>query len=515
MSRLHLTKGRRNVFFWGVLLLCWQGLWHFNQAHAAGLKAGVARVDVTDTSAKPAADPLYVKALVLKDQATTAVIITVDAVAIGGIGPVGDQYMGQVRQGLWEKLKIAPTSVIVNASHCHGLVRSDIAELTIKAVAEAFSRLEDVKVGAGTGQESRIMENRRLHLKDGAESDVRHAYSVVNDEEVAAIGPVDTQIGLLKVEKATGGTLAVLYNFACHPIQGVPGKGNTADFPGYASRVIEENTTDGALAFFIQGCGGDINPIRYKDVNSPRDAETLGNLLGLSVLRGVRKIQPGSDQSLQLIHEKLKLPRAADYQARMAAMKARQMQLLEGLGGTSLNFRNFMPLYVKYKMNPEHPSYDSHLYMREAALGLDGLKQLDTENRANLAAYEKNIKTMEELTRLQTNLNLLKMHLEQTRAAGTKELEVELAGLRVGDFVMVTFPGELTVQIGLNLKKAAGYPYAFVAGYTNGYIYYTPTAQQRKNTGYAQEDCDSLVAPEWQALFEARALAIMKRLIGR
>ncbi len=38
----------------------------------------------------------------------------------------------------------------------------------------------------------------------------------------------------------------------------------------------------------------------------------------------------------------------------------------------------------------------------------------------------------------------------------------------------------------------------FVAGYTNGYIYYTPTADQRNNSGYAQEDCDTLVAPEWQ-----------------
>jgi len=515
MIRLQLTNACGQAVHYLMPVLFLAGGLHFNQVHAGSLMAGVARVDVTDPLAKPANDPLYVKALVLRDDATTAVIITVDAVAIGGIGPVGDDYLVKVRDGLWRELKIPATNTIVNASHCHGVVRSDIAELTVKAVKEAYSRLVDVKVGAGVGQEARIMENRRLHLKDGAESDVRHAYSVVNDEEVAAIGPVDTQIGLMKVEKAAGGTLAVLYNFACHPIQGVPGKGNTADFPGFASKVIEENTTDGALAFFIQGCGGDINPIRYKDVNNPRDAETLGNLLGLSVLRGLKSIQTGPDQRLQLIHEKLKLPRAADYEARMAAMKARQMQLLEGLGGTSLNFRNFMPLYLKYRLNPDYPSYDSHLYMREKALGHNGLEQLDKENRANLAAYEKNVKTMEELTRLQTNLNLLKMHLEQTRAAGSKELEVEVAGLRVGNFVMVTFPGELTVEIGLNLKKAVKYPYAFVAGYTNGYIYYTPTAKQRQNSGYAQEDCDSLVAPEWQAIFEARAKDLFKRLIGR
>jgi len=30
--------------------------------------------------------------------------------------------------------------------------------------------------------------------------------------------------------------------------------------------------------------------------------------------------------------------------------------------------------------------------------------------------------------------------------------------------------------------------------------------------GYAQEDCDCIVAPEWQALFEAKALEILRKL---
>ena len=91
-------------------------------------------------------------------------------------------------------------------------------------------------------------------------------------------------------------------------------------------------------------------------------------------------------------------------------------------------------------------------------------------------------------------------------------LEVEVIGVRIGDFKLVTFPGELTVQVGLNIKKAVNDPHAFVAGYTNGYIYYMPTVEQRNNTGYAQEDCDSLVAPEWQQIFERKAAEILKKL---
>ncbi|MEO2032867.1 MAG: hypothetical protein ABGZ35_12345, partial [Planctomycetaceae bacterium] len=68
-------------------------------------------------------------------------------------------------------------------------------------------------------------------------------------------------------------TLAVVYNFACHPIQGVASGANTADITGFSSEVIEDNLDDGTVALFVQGCGGDINPVLDKEVNVPRDAE--------------------------------------------------------------------------------------------------------------------------------------------------------------------------------------------------------------------------------------------------
>ena len=126
--------------------------------------------------------------------------------------------------------------------------------------------------------------------------------------------------------------------------------------------------------------------------------------------------------------------------------------------------------------------------------------------------YLSNIEIMERLTRLNANLALLKMHLKQTQAAGEKTLDAEVCGLRVGDFKLVTFPGEVTVQVGLNIKKAAGDVNAHVSGYTNGYIWYTPTVEQRINPGYAQEDCDTLVAPEWQKIFEAKALEVLRNI---
>jgi hypothetical protein len=150
--------------------------------------------------------------------------------------------------------------------------------------------------------------------------------------------------------------------------------------------------------------------------------------------------------------------------------------------------------------------------LHDKAQGNDALTKLDVDNRASVEAYLQNIRVMEQLTRLNTNLALLKKHLAQNQAAAQSTLDVEVCGWRVGDFKLVTFPGELTVQIGLNIKQAANDPQAFVAGYTNGYIYYAPTAEQRNNTGYAQEDCDSLVAPEWQRIFELKALQVLRQV---
>ena len=126
--------------------------------------------------------------------------------------------------------------------------------------------------------------------------------------------------------------------------------------------------------------------------------------------------------------------------------------------------------------------------------------------------YMQNIYTMEELTRIQTNLALLQTHHEQFLTAGKRTIDVELLGVRIGDFVLVTFPGELTVQTGLDIKKLSPHELTFVAGYTNGYIYYAPTEEQLRNVGGAQEDSDCIVAPGWQSQYEEKVAEILNRL---
>ena len=479
---------------------------------AEPLQAGVAKIEITNPKANRVNDPCYAKALVLRQGDVTVVLVTVDAVAIGGIGAIPDTFMESVRQELMKDPGIPPTHVIVNASHCHGNVRGDSDRLVVQVVREAWNGLTPVKVANGTAMENRISENRRVILKDGSQVDMRRAYAFAWDREIAKIGPIDPQVGLLRIDRQDGRPLAILYNFACHPIMNPPGKGSSADFPGFASDLIEKALGDGAMAFFVQGCGGDINPVRYKEVNRPPDAAPLGNLLGASVLDRVQRLTTAPGGRLSVKHQVISIPRSTDYQQRVDAIEVERGRLGRSLRGTNINFKSFLPLLIQQRMAPNLPSAYAQGYLHDRTVGRDDLTRLDAENRDQVNAYLANIHIMEQLTRLNTNLALLKMHQKKAETAAVRTLDVEMCALRIGNFKLVTFPGELTVEIGLNIKKAAKDSGVFVAGYTNGYIYYTPTVQQRKNTGYAQEDCDCMVASEWQKIFETTALKLLREL---
>ncbi len=141
----------------------------FCQPCMAELFAGVAKRDVTDRSG-PVNDPLYVKVLALKSGETQLVIVTVDAVAIGEIGPIPNDYLPKVQQRLAEQWKLGPESLVINASHCHGRVVGDLDKPTGEAIDEAMRSMVPVKIGFAFGHEDGIMENRRLKLKSGGQS---------------------------------------------------------------------------------------------------------------------------------------------------------------------------------------------------------------------------------------------------------------------------------------------------------------------------------------------------------
>ncbi|WP_206610884.1 hypothetical protein [Mariniphaga sediminis] len=479
-------------------------------ADAAQLKAGIAKVNITRKDINRLInDSLYARILVLDNKLESLVIISLDTRAMGEKGGVGINFTERLRNKIQNQLKIDGNNVMITATGVSGekFICTDIEERIFNAVRNAYQNLVPVNIGVGIGKENKITENRRLKLTNGKEWTIRHASPLPPDEEVAGIGPVDPEIGILRLDKKNGNPLAILYNFAVHPYQGVPNNGLTADVPAFSSRVIENNLPAGTMAIFLQGSLGDISTVLYKDVNSPRDAEALGNKLGISVLTSLKSINTSKNSELKGIREVIEIPSRTDISERIASLEKEQEKLLRSLKGTSLNFKTFFPLYITYSIFEEYPSYYSHRYLREKMTDSKDLENLDKENLRNLDKYLRNIYAMEKLTRIQNNLSILMEQQERLATKIGKTIDFEIQCLKIGDMVLVTFPGEPVAQIGLNIKELSPFPNTFVTAYSNGDVGYSPTAEQYKT--HALEDTYCIMAPEWQYIYEQKVKKIL------
>ena len=75
--------------------------------------------------------------------------------------------------------------------------------------------------------------------------------------------PVDQQYAVIRLDRADGTPLAVLFHYACHPV--VLGRDNyqySADFVGAACAAVEDALKTKCL--FLQGACGNINPYMDK-----------------------------------------------------------------------------------------------------------------------------------------------------------------------------------------------------------------------------------------------------------
>ena len=120
------------------------------------------------------------------------------------------------------------------------------------------------------------------------------------------------------------------------------------------------------------------------------------------------------------------------------------------------------------------------------------------------------MRAMDKLAQIQENMVFLKIKQGEIDKLNQKTIQVEIEGIRIGDFVLVTFPGEPFARVGLNIKEKSPYTNTFLAGFSNGYIHYAPTSDEYKAWGYEVMNC--ILAPEWQPIYEQEIRNIIKQL---
>ena len=471
------------------------------------LRAGVGKREITNREPGVAvADPLYARALVLHNGLTQVVIIAMDVTAIGGraisdgmLPDIGEEFLPALREEIETELGIPGANVLVNASHTHPpgcMLCNDQEQVqrTLAAVQQALAELQPVRVGATLGKEERVAMNRTLRLKNGRDWTIRHSIPSPPPDQICGSGPLDNSVGIIRFDRLDGTPLALIFNFACHPLFGNYDGSLTANFPGEAARILEQELGSNSVALFLQGAAGDVCDVTFKDFQQQRNAAVLGKYLAESVLAAQRNLVTRPVE-LKVVSEEIFLPRRADIPDRIERLKTEQESLLHSLRFCSLNFELFLQLYLQQKENQ--------------IAGTDS-SPMHSFNRKNIEKYLSNLRVMEALSKIQDDIATLEKHAAINARAGGALIPAEVMGIRLGDCVLITAPLEALTEIGLDVKRDSPFPHTFLSAYTNGYLHYGAPAEYYDRGGYEVTEC--LLAPEWQQIYQKAVRKIFDQL---
>ncbi|MGI6335765.1 MAG: hypothetical protein ACOXZM_01725 [Eubacteriales bacterium] len=479
----------------------------------SALRAAAVRADITKSDGS-IHDPLYAKVLVFDDGSARAAVISIDGVCLGGgIGDLSDRFFPDLRAAL----RAYGVSVLMcGTTHSHTPGRMLCPEDTLltrvsDAVRDAVTRLEPATVGSGVGHDDSFLINRTLPLKDGSAWTIRQAHPLPDDRDIAGIADADDAINVLRVDRADGSPLCILFTFGCHPLLGYADNGVTAGYPGVAERIVEE-TFPGSVAMLLQSSGGDVTEADYKDYDHPKCCDGPGMTLGLATLRAVRKIVT-ADAALDSIRVPVTFPRRTDIPGVREKLLRERETLLAALGNCPLNFKQFLPLYIKYLTSPEYPLAPKYAYLREEQRGISQLTDQDAINRRNLSKYLANVGTMEKLAKIASTLETLAWHEEYNRASGEMTVDGEVLGLRIGETVLLSTPVELLTEVGRKVLAASPFERTFLVAYANGYMHYGAPADAYNNGGYETIEC--FLGAEWERIYLDAASKALAELHAR
>ncbi len=157
-----------------------------------------------------------------------------------------------------------------------------VKQKLIGGIVEARSKLAPARLSVGATT-SNANINRRSRDPDG-----RISLGLNPD------GPVDRQVGLIRLDRLDGSPIALIANYAMHgTVLGGRNQLISGDAPGLVAAYVEQKL--GAPMLFINGATGDIAPIYsvYDDFKRVRITE-FNVLLGDRILQASRALAPGA-----------------------------------------------------------------------------------------------------------------------------------------------------------------------------------------------------------------------------
>jgi neutral ceramidase len=365
------------------------------------------------------------------------------------------EYANNIRYGIAKKLNINAENVMLSASHTHSGPGTMMLRHWGEIDIDYVHNLEKQIIGA-VGMAQNSMQEAKIGVGKGKVEGVG-----VNRRD-GENGSVDPDVGVIRIDNAQGDMIAVLMNYSCHPVAAHNYRNMiSADYPGYAMNVIEKAKNGKVMAFHTTGAAGDINPKGLHDI---RYAEKFGNMVGGEALKVAENIETQPALTLGVASRKVKIP------------------------------VNKLPSVEELKTE-----------INDSRQRLDNLKQNGNTQYTQL---------MDAYIRLEWAEDALSIVQSDTQA---DHLDMEIQAIRINNTVLVAIPGELFVDIGLNIKKASPFPNTFIIEMANGATCYLPTRKAFEKGGYELDFSSKVygiysVTADTQDIIEGETISLLNCL---
>ncbi len=267
------------------------------------LLAGTSKINITSKSDNALHDSLFARCLILDIQGQRMAFVSVD---------LGIYTSAQVEILCKEKFGIS--QLFLSSSHTHSSGKTDkpfIESQIVKCVGQSVNNMFPAKIVAGHRSFPQLGFNRLVVREDGHSRESWYSddhYTSENPERIP-FGPVDPEVGVIKIEDMKGQPRAILMNYAMHSDIVCSNYAISADYPGVACRKVEEAFGDRMICLFVQGAGGNIESLiissRRSGPNDPFQSdyntiERVGGLLAYETIKLAKSLVPPSQEETQI-----------------------------------------------------------------------------------------------------------------------------------------------------------------------------------------------------------------------
>ena len=379
-------------------------------------------------------DQLCARALVFQDSTDAACILSADAIGFGNriLGP-GRHFTDELRQRIQTRCGLESHRLMIASTHAHSTPETlgitdllsvpaagpwleTLLDQLTSAVSMAVENMASCTLKVGIGNVQGLAHNRRPGCSE-----------LSLDEQVEA-GRLDPQLTVLVCEDEDGLPRYVVANTQCHPVAVQVQPLVSADFPGVATRLVEQTLEGCLMCTYLQGAAGNLNPIR-DHTGRFRDVQLYGAIVAGETI----KIAAGMLGDDAAIVE----------QGGIAVDSSR----------ISLPARTF----------PERSEWEDRLSEAQR-------RELDAVGPEEKHACARQTQQLLEALDLFSRFS--------------DEQEAEVQAVRLGNCAIVGVPGELFTEWGLKIKRESPAAHTLVSELTNGWVGYLLSNGSTDEGGY-------------------------------